>query len=83
MFGFVGVSNVKILRWLICHKLMLPICLTSGCGGSNCYAVSLGLKECELKCPDCGTVSIGGKRGSIFAKSTLGFVKLMLIVRVL
>ena len=77
--SFVGVSNVKMLRWLLSHKLMRPICQMSGCGGSSCFPVSLGAKSCGLKCPDCGRISVGGKRG-IFPKSKLSYVKLMLLV---
>ena len=61
--SFVGVSNVKMLRWLLSHKLMRPLCQMSGCGGSSCFPVSLGVKSCGLKCPACSRISVGGKRG--------------------
>ena len=51
----------------------------SGCGELSCYAVALGKNSCGLNCPDCGKVSVGGKRG-IVARSKIGFVKLILIV---
>ena len=50
----------------------------SGCGGNECKPIAHG-NDGGLKCPDCGRISWGGKRG-LFERSKLGFVKIMLVV---
>ena len=78
LFSFPEVSDLKMMKWMIAHKLMLPEFHFTGCGGDRCVAVAEG-NSCGLKCPDCGRISKGGKRG-LFARSKLGFVKIMFVV---
>ena len=59
--SFAGVSDIKMMKWLLNHKLMLPLCNTTGCGGDRCYAIAVG-NGCGLKCPDCGKIFMGVKR---------------------
>ena len=67
-----------MMKWMVIHNLMVPSCQFTGCGGKECYPIARG-NECGLKCPDCGRISWGGKRG-LFEKSKLGFVKIMLVI---
>ena len=78
LFSFTGISDLKMMKWMIAHKFMLPECQIAGCSGDRCFAVA-DRNSCGLKCPDCGRISMGGKRG-LFARSKLSFVKIMLVV---
>ena len=51
--SFAGVSDRKMMKWMVSHKLMVPSCQITGCGGRKCYPIARG-NECGLKCPDCG-----------------------------
>ena len=55
LLSFAGVSDVKMMKWLLNLILMLPVCNTMGCGGDRCYAIAVG-NSCGLKCPDCGKI---------------------------
>ena len=76
-WSFIGVSNLKMLKWIVAHRLIHVDCQTKNCRGEG-YPVGLE-EEVGLKCSSCGEVSKGGKRGFL-AKRKMGFVKSMLVV---
>ena len=76
--SFYNVSELKILKWLINHKLMDVDCNMRNCSGGKCRPIALGDKV-GLKCTKCLEVSKGGLRG-FWSKGKLGPTRALSVV---